>query len=465
MFYFLTAKTEINGFLHEEDHENHEENEDSPPVRPTTLQIPSLASRYRRNSSPSALGESNVFQYPRETTETSDASRTVESEQKKANESRTAESEQKEANESRTAESEQKKPNECRTAESEQKKANECRTAESEQKVANESRTAESEQKVANESRTVESEQKKANESRTVESEQEKANESTRSELFLCSHLNCGRSRTNSSPSSELPKTLKNTSATWNDDACENTISCNGEGVLLETSSDSLCQSRTVPKIARTGRSRHGFNHSIECIPVITTECTSSDVTNDQEPTNNNTISPIILPSDKERISVQNQTANGVSCGFSLGLERSTDVVVPGKRPNSCPKPVGRRKQTPLQNSMHKSSQENPSPKHSKSSQSLHERRRDGKDKKLFIFTSSETKVKGKGSIPLSPNMTNSSKAIASPGAVVTSSRASKRRTSNTMAAAAFAAATAGAVCSPCSPLLSPSHHRFSFRK
>ena len=150
------------------------------------------------------------------------------------------------------------------------------------------------------------------------------------------------------------------------------------------------------------------------------------------------------------------------SCGFSLGLERSKEL--PEKRPNSCPKTVGKQKPDYLKTT----SQENPSPKHSKArSQSLLERRKGGKEAKYGLTSSGELKPKRKFSFPrpLSPRLSSSSpKPVASPGAVVTSSRASKRRTSITAAAAAFAAATAGAPCSPSSPLPS-SHARFSFRK
>ena len=155
-------------------------------------------------------------------------------------------------------------------------------------------------------------------------------------------------------------------------------------------------------------------------------------------------------------------SSNSVHCGFSLGLERSKEL--PEKRPNSCPKTVGKHKPDYL----HTTSQENPSPKHSKArSQSLLERRKNGKESKYGLLTSGELKPKRKFSFPrpLSPRLNSSPvKPLASPGAVVTSSRASKRRTSITAAAAAFAAATAGAPCSPSSPLTS-SHARFSFRK
>ena len=155
-------------------------------------------------------------------------------------------------------------------------------------------------------------------------------------------------------------------------------------------------------------------------------------------------------------------SANSVHCGFSLGLERSKEL--PEKRPNSCPKTVGKHKTDYLQTT----SQENPSPKHSKArSQSLLERRKNGKEAKYGLLTSAELKPKRKFSFPrpLSPRLNPSPpKPVASPGAVVTSSRASKRRTSITAAAAAFAAATAGAPCSPSSPMTS-SHARFSFRK
>ncbi|XP_028407100.1 ras-specific guanine nucleotide-releasing factor 2-like [Dendronephthya gigantea] len=150
------------------------------------------------------------------------------------------------------------------------------------------------------------------------------------------------------------------------------------------------------------------------------------------------------------------------SCGFSLGLERSKEL--PDKRPNSCPKTVGKQKPDYLKTT----SQENPSPKHSKArSQSLLERRKGGKEAKYGLSSSGELKPKRKFSFPrpLSPRLNSSSpKPVASPGAVVTSARASRRRTSITAAAAAFAAATAGAPCSPSSPLPS-SNARFSFRE
>lgn len=155
-------------------------------------------------------------------------------------------------------------------------------------------------------------------------------------------------------------------------------------------------------------------------------------------------------------------STNAQHCGFSLGLERSKEL--PDKRPNSCPKTVGKHKPDYIQTTP----QENPSPKHSKArSQSLLERRKGGKDGKYGLSNTGELKPKRKFSFPrpLSPRLTsNIPKPGASPGAVVTSSRVSKRRTSITAAAAAFAAATAGAPCSPSSPLTS-SHARFSFRK
>ena len=229
--------------------------------------------------------------------------------------------------------------------------------------------------------------------------------------------------------------------------------------------------------------------NNVERIPVITMNSSISEPSNQSldvasnetlEIDANNNRSPLLasngsikvkdsLPShnDKKTRNSKNtkqlkSSANSLHCGFSLGLERSKEL--PEKRPNSCPKTVGKHKPDYLPTS----AQENPSPKHSKArSQSLLDRRKGNKETKYGLLASGDLKQKRKFSFPrpLSPRLNHSPpKPLSSPGAVVTSSRESKRKTSITAAAAAFAAATAGAPCSPSSPLIS-SHAKFSFRK
>lgn len=268
-------------------------------------------------------------------------------------------------------------------------------------------------------------------------------------------------------------------------------------------------ESTIVPKLPELKEKglRHDFENTAESIPVITMNCSAnngranamseiadaSNVTLEIDSNNNCPLSSSVatcngssngsLSSSHISHDQTDQTYNkdksrnhrngkegkktkssssSVHCGFSLGLERSKEL--PEKRPNSCPKTVGKHKPNYIQTT----AQENPSPKHSKArSQSLLERRKGGKETKYAMSNSGELKPKRKFSFPrpLSPRLNSSSpKPLASPGAVVTSSRPSKRRTSITAAAAAFAAATAGAPCSPSSPLTS-SHARFSFRK
>lgn len=273
----------------------------------------------------------------------------------------------------------------------------------------------------------------------------------TDSDTFFPNNVRGCRHRTNSSPMKRLGTVV---SQTWVDNTTPNHPHHSGEEAQMTSSNDSRCQLT----------SKHGSNHPADTIPVITTECSSNVITNDKMPPSDDE-KPIVVD---DHSSSRRRTASSLHCGFSLGLERSTEVVSPGRRPNSCPKHVGKCQADCVQSSL-KMHQENPSPKRSKArSQSLIERRKSRKDTKLGLPTTTELKPKCKLSFPrpLSPRLStsSSSKTVASPGAVVTSSRASKRRTNIMAAAAAFAAATAGAACSPSSPL-SPSHARFSFCK
>lgn len=319
--------------------------------------------------------------------------------------------------------------------------------------------------------------------------------------MFFSTSLKPSRLRVNSSPTKARIKNQSNPSSqTW---------PCGPRQTQYNIEEKSLSSEGCSQVIEGSGEKKlkHGVDNTVECIPVITMDCSVTDTRSDnpviETDTNNNT-SPLLNSTSmnhglnnketanssvlstngkparsrnghikdstnestiKEGKHLQKPSKNSLHCGFSLGLERSKEVMLPEKRPNSCPKTVGKHRPDYLQTTP----QENPSPKHSKArSQSLLERRKGGKESKFWFPNSGELKPKRKFSFPrpLSPRMVNasSSKPVASPGAVVTSSRASKRKTSITAAAAAFAAATAGAPCSPSSPLKS-SHARFSFRK
>ena len=401
------------------------EDDEEPPIRPTTLQIPASC-YYRRHSSPSALGEGHVFQYPT-SIDTSTTCSTTDSDLDKSNDSDVFFSNSLKRN--RVNSSPTKTPGESEPSLGSQMWSGVSTLGDSD------SQTLTRPARYSSECSGMSREHYTSNESTTVPKLPELKPKGVRHDF--------------ENPTESIPVITMNCSAN-NGPANAMSEIADASNVNLEIDSNNN----------RSPLLSSGFNNTPTCNGSSNGSLASSHISRDQ--TKEKYTKDKGRNHKKSKEEKKSKSANSVHCGFSLGLERSKEL--PEKRPNSCPKTVGKPKPDYIQTT----AQENPSPKHSKArSMSLLERRKGGKETKYAMSNSGELKPKRKFSFPrpLSPRLNSSSpKPLASPGAVVTSSRAPKRRTSITAAAAAFAAATAGAPCSPSSPLTS-SHARFSFRK
>ena len=397
------------------------EDDEEPPLRPTTLQIPASC-YHRRHSSPSALGEGHVFKYP-PSGETSTTCSTTDSELNKSNDSEVFISNSLKRN---RVNSSPTKPH-------------------GESDIASQMWSGTSTQGDSN-SQTLLKPAQYSSDCSSMSQGHFNSNEYTT--LPKLPDLKKKEERTAENASESIPVITMNCS-TGNGRTNRDLEIADASSITLEIDSNNN----------RSPLPSSGVNNTTTCNGSSNSSVATGHVNRDQMDQGN--VKDKRSNHKGAKVEKKPKSAgNSVHCGFSLGLERSKEL--PEKRPSSCPKTVGKH------NYMETTPQENPSPKHSKArSQSLLERRKGGKETKYGLSNSGELKPKRKFSFPrpLSPRLNSSSpKPLASPGAVVTSSRASKRRTSITAAAAAFAAATAGAPCSPSSPLTS-SHARFSFRK
>ncbi|CAB3984095.1 ras-specific guanine nucleotide-releasing factor 2-like isoform X1, partial [Paramuricea clavata] len=431
------------------------EDDEETPVRPTSLQIPTSC-YYRRHSSPSALGEGHVFQYPT-SLETSTTCSTIDSELDTSNDSEAFFSSSLKRSRNRVNSSPTKphgdndyslgSPNWSATSRQGASESNlgSQTWLRPTQYNSEDNSLSHAQYTSHDKSHFAEGNTQVLEGSELWEKKVRHGLENTAESIPVIT-MNCSTT-----------EPLNGTSEISEIDANNNTSPLlSNTRMNSESYSNSSTHSNGLNGNSKTIRSKEGHikdkrvNGSIKIV-------NQSNIKDNSIKKGHTKDRSINHGNSKEKKQPKSSTNN---CGFSLGLERSKEL--PEKRPNSCPKTVGKHKPDYLQTTP----QENPSPKHSKArSQSLLERRKGGKEVKYGLLNSGELKPKRKFSFPrpLSPRLNPSPpKPLASPGAVVTSSRTSKRRTSITAAAAAFAAATAGAPCSPSSPFTS-SHARFSF--
>ncbi len=449
--FILLAVKNHTGLFNEDTIEDVEET----PVRPTTLQIPTSC-YHRRHSSPSALGEGHVFHYP--TVDTSTTCSTTDSELDRNNDSEILFSSSLKRSRNRVNSNPTKPQGERESSLGSQIWSNPSRQT-SEYSLSSQTwpRPAQynSEGDSLSQPHCINQDKKQSTEYTTQVLE--------RSELREKKLRHGLENTVESIPvitmNSSTTETLNRTSEI---DANNNPSPLLGNASIYSKAYSNGSANSVVNSNGKVFRSKESHVKDKSVNGSINKDHNSKQRNIKNNIKENYTKDSSVNHSNTKEKKQSKSSVNSLHCGFSLGLERSKEL--PEKRPNSCPKTVGKHKPDYLQTTP----QENPSPKHSKArSQSLLERRKGGKEVKYGLSTSSELKPKRKFSFPrpLSPRLNSSSpKPAGSPGAVVTSSRVSKRRTSVTAAAAAFAAATAGAPCSPSSPLTS-SHARFSFRK